>query len=151
MIELVNQSVLWWHWIVFGIVLLILEMMTGTFFMLGLGLSAVIVGIIAYFTPLSFSTELILWIVLSILAILAWVKWIKDKSVSNSGQSNYTLDTLGTVSEKIQPNHRGKVIFDAPVLGNTSWHASAKVPIEKETRIEIVQINGQLIEVKPIQ
>ncbi len=151
MIALLNESVLWWHWIVFGIILLILEMSTGTFFMLGLGIAAIIVGLIDTTMNTSFTVELSIWMVLSILAIAAWFKWFREPPLTDSGQSNYRLDTLGIVMEDIQPHSRGKVTFDTPVLGNTSWHAISKVDIDKDTRVQIVQINGQLIEVEPIQ
>jgi len=151
MIALLNETVLWWHWIVFGIILLILEMSTGTFFMLGLGVAAIIVGIIDSFIGISFTLELSIWVVLSILAIAAWFKWFRENPITDSGQSNYRLDTLGIVMEDIQPHSRGKVTFDTPVLGNTSWHAISKVDIDKNTRVQIVQINGQLIEVEPVK
>lgn len=149
MIEILNETILWWHWIVFGIVLLILEMSIGTFFMLGLGVAAIIVGIIDALIGTSFTVELSIWMLLSVLAIAAWFKWLREKPITDSGQSNYRLDTLGTVIEDIQPHSRGKVRFDTPVLGNSSWHATSKRDIEKETRVQIVQINGQLIEVEP--
>ena len=151
MIALLNETVLWWHWIIFGIILLILEMSTGTFFMLGLGVAAIVVGIIDTTLNTSFTIELSIWMLLSILAIMAWFKWFREPPLTDSGQSNYRLDTLGVVMEDIQPHSRGKVTFDTPVLGNTSWHAISKVDIDKSTRVKIVQINGQLIEVEPLQ
>lgn len=151
MITLLNESILWWHWIIFGITLLILEMSTGTFFMLGLGVAAIFVGIIDVTMGTSFTVELSIWIVFSILAIVAWFKWFRENPITDSGQSNYRLDTLGIVMEDIQPHSRGKVTFDTPVLGNSSWHATAKVDLNKNTRVQIVQINGQLIEVEPIK
>ena len=150
MIVLLNETVLWWHWIIFGIVLLILEMSIGTFFMLGLGVAAIIVGIIDTLFATSFTVELSIWMVLSILTIMAWFKWFREDPITESGQSNYRLDTLGIVVEDIQPHSRGKVTFDTPVLGNTSWHATSKVDINKDTRVKIVEINGQLIQVEPV-
>ncbi len=151
MIEMLNETILWWHWIIFGIVLLIVEMSTGTFFMLALGVAAIVVGLVDVTVEISFTTELIIWIILSLFAIAAWFQWFREAPLTDSGQSNYRLDTLGIVMEDIQPHSRGKVIFDTPVLGNTSWHATAKVDIDKDTRVQIVQVNGQLIEVKPIE
>ena len=151
MITLLNETVLWWHWIVFGIALLILDMTMGTFFILGLGIAAITVGLIDALVGTTFTMELTIWMILSILAIAAWFKWFREPPLTESGQSNYRLDTLGTVMEDIQPHSRGKVTFDTPVLGNTSWHATAKVDIDKDTRVQIVQINGQLIEVEPVQ
>ncbi|WP_373030411.1 NfeD family protein [Sulfurovum sp.] len=151
MIEFLNETILWWHWIVFGIALLILDMSMGTFFILGLGIAAIIVGVLDTFLDISFTVELTIWMILSILAIAAWFKWFREHPVTDSGQSNYRLDTLGIVMEDIQPHSRGKVTFDTPVLGNTSWHAISKVDIDKGSRVKIVQINGQLIEVEPIK
>ena len=151
MIALLNETVTWWHWIVLGVALIVIEMSTGTFFMLTLGVSAILVGIIDWMIPISFQMQLLLWIIFSILAIVAWLKWFKDKVISNSGQSDYRLDTLGVVTEEIKPHHRGKVRFDTPVLGNTEWHATAKIEIPEGTRIKIVEVNGQLIEVNPLE
>ena len=151
MIAFLNETVLWWHWIVLGILLLIAEMSTGTFFMLGLGVAAIMVGVLDSLFQTSFTVELSIWMILSLLAIAAWFKWFKADPITESGQSNYRLDTLGTVQEDIQPHSRGKVKFDTPVLGNTVWHATAKIDIEKNTRVQIVHINGQLIEVKNLE
>lgn len=151
MIALLNESVLWWHWIIFGILLLIIEMSIGTFFILGLGIAAILVGIVDTLFNTSFTQELSIWIVLSLLAIAAWFKWFREDPITESGQSNYRLDTLGVVVKEIRPHSRGKVTFDTPVLGNTSWHATSKVDIDKNTRVRIVQVNGQLIEVEPLK
>ena len=148
MIEVLNQSVLWWHWIILGFILLILEMNTGTFLLLGLGMSAILVGIIDNIISTTFTQELSIWIVLSLINIWVWFKWFKPEHISNSGQSNYRLDTLGIVIEDIKQNQRGKVRFDRPVLGNSSWHSTSSLEILKDTRVEIVSIKGQLIEVK---
>ena len=150
MIAFLNEVVLWWHWIIFGIVLLLVEMSIGTFFILGLAVAAILVGIIDLLFLTAFNTELLIWIIFSLLAIAAWFKWFREPHQTDSGQSNYRLDTLGIVLEEIEPHNRGKVKFDSPVLGNTAWHATAKVKIEKDTRVKIVQINGQLIEVEPV-
>ena len=150
MITFLNEFMLWWHWIVLGIILLIIEMNLGTFFMLGLGVAAILVGVIDMLFGTTFNTELFVWILLSLLSIAAWFKWFREPRQTDSGQSNYRLDTLGRVLEEIEPHSRGKVKFDSPVLGNTIWHATAKVRIAKDTRVRIVQINGQLIEVEAV-
>ncbi len=150
MLELLNENVLWWHWVVLGLALLVAEMMTGTFVLLGLGIAAIMVGGIGLLSGVSFNTELLLWLVFSVVAMGIWFKWFKTKPVSQSGQSNYRLDTLGTVMEEIVPHHRGKVLFDTPVLGNTAWPATARERIPRDARVKIVQINGQLIEVEKI-
>ncbi len=149
MIALLNE-VTWWHWVIFGVLLIVIEMSTGTFFMLTLGVSAILVGILDILFELSIQVEILLWLLFAIASVLVWMKWFKDHTVSNSGQSDYRLETLGTVTGEIHPHGRGKVTFDTPVLGNTQWHATAKTDIPKGTRVKIVEINGQLIEVAPV-
>ena len=149
MIDILSHTILWWHWIILGFILLILEMTTGTFILLGLGLSSIIVGLLDISFDLSFNVQVLLWLVLSIFSLVAWKKWVKEEHVSNSGQSNYNLDILGTVVTQIEPHKRGKVTFDTPVLGNTTWHATAETKIEVGTRVTIREVKGQLIEVQP--
>jgi len=150
MLEFLSQNLLWWHWIIFGILLITFEIFIGTFFMLGLGVAAILVGVIDLVTPMSLEMELTVWIALSIASIYIWFKYLRDKSVETSGQSNYALDIKGVTEEAIEANGRGKVKFDTPVLGNTIWHATAKQDIAAKSRVKIVQIKGQLIEIEMI-
>lgn len=148
MIDFLNEIVLWWHWIVLGILLIILELAVGTFFILGLGIAAIIVGVIALIINLSFASSFGIWIFFSILAIIVWFKYYKETTISTSGQSNKGFDTMGTVSQDIKAGGRGKVVFDSPVLGNTTWDATSKNDIKIGSRIYIAEINGQLMVVE---
>lgn len=152
MVEFLNQYVVWWHWVVLGLIFIITEMATGTFISLGLGVAAIIVGLIDLLLEMGVVYQLLLWIILSVAIIAALFKWFKSQpTVSETGQSSYRLDTLGTVTEEIHPHHRGKVAFDTPVLGNTVWHATSDYDLPEGSRIKIVEVNGQLIEVAPTQ
>lgn len=148
MIDFLNEIILWWHWIILGILLIIIELSIGTFFILGLGIGAILVGILDLLIGLSFTGALGIWILFSILTIIIWFKYYKETTISTSGQSNKGLDTLGTVSKEIKANGRGEVMFDSPVLGNTSWDATSKSDIEVGSRVNIKEINGQLIVVE---
>lgn len=150
MLELLTQNLLWWHWIVLGLLLITMEMFTGTFMMLGLGLAAIFVGVIDVIFPLSLEAKLLLWIILSILSIIIWFKYMKDKSIETSGQSNDSLETLGIVEEEIIINGRGMVRFDSPILGSSVWNATAKENLDKNSRVKIIEVKGQLIEVASI-
>jgi membrane protein implicated in regulation of membrane protease activity len=151
MLELLNQTILWWHWIILGLVLLIIEVNSGTFLFLGLGVAAIVIGVVDYLLQSSLSFELFSWGLLSVLYFIAWKKWFKETPISNIGQSDDALHTQGHVTKAINPTQRGEVAFDAPVLGDTTWVATAKEPIEVGTRVMIVDIRGHLIEVIAIE
>jgi membrane protein implicated in regulation of membrane protease activity len=150
MLEFLSSNLFWWHWIILGILLLTMEIFTGTFILLGLGLSGIIVGIIDVIYPLSLNMELTVWMISSLLSIVLWFRYMKDNSVEHSGQSNYSLETLGVVEQNITATRRGKVRFDTPVLGTSIWTATSKETLEANTRVEIIEIKGQLIEVAKI-
>ncbi|OQX60089.1 MAG: hypothetical protein B5M52_01180 [Helicobacteraceae bacterium 4484_230] len=151
MLEILNENVLWWYWILFGLALLGAELFSGTFLMMGLGAAAVLTGIAAAVLNTDFTTELAIWSLLSIGAVIGWYRYIFQPTLTDSGQSDYRLDTEGTVTEAITPPDRGRVVFDIPVLGNREWPVTAAVSINKGERVKIIEINGQLIEVESIK
>ena len=150
MIDWLNAQVLWWHWIIVGVIFVGLETVTLTFLMLGIGVAAVLTGLIALLFDLSFSTELLVWSILSLAFVVGWWRFIRLKTVTQSGQPNYRVDTKGTVTEAIDPPERGKVLFDIPVLGNREWPAFSDEPLEVGMKVHIVDVSGQLIKVKRI-
>ena len=150
MVEFFTQYVTWWHWIVLGILFIILEMATGTFIVLGFGIAAVLVGLLDLILNMNFLIQVTLWIIFSVGIIALSFKYFKSQpTVSNTGQSNHGFDTLGTVTKAIAPHKRGAVRFDTPVLGNTTWSATADQTLEVDTRVTIKEVQGQLISVIP--
>ncbi len=151
MVEFLTQYITWWHWIILGILFIIIEMGTGTFITLGFGIAAVIVGLLVLIIDMNFLAQTILWILLSVSIIAVLFKYFKKQpTVSSSGQSDQGLDTLGTVTEAIEAHGRGKVRFDHPVLGNTEWHATSDRNTQAGERVSIEEVNGQLIKVTPV-
>jgi inner membrane protein len=151
MVDWLYANVLWWHWIVLGLIFIGFEAVAMTFLMLGIGVAAILTGVLTFFFELSFSTELLIWSVLSALFVVGWWRFIRQKTVTQSGQPHYRLDTKGTVEEAIEPPRRGRVLFDIPVLGNREWPAFADEPLEVGAKVEIVDVSGQLIKVKRIK
>ncbi|MGK8264584.1 NfeD family protein [Moraxella nonliquefaciens] len=66
-----------WHWLIFGLILMILEMFVPTFFLLWFGASAVVTAVLAWAFGFGFGTEVILWLVLSVILCLSWFKFIQ--------------------------------------------------------------------------
>ncbi len=151
MIEFFTQYITWWHWVILGLLFIILEMATGTFITLGFGIAAVLVGLLDLLFGMNFLAEVIVWILLSVGIISLLFKYFKNQpTVSSTGQSDHGFDTLGTVTRNIEAHGRGEVKFDHPVLGNTVWHAASDREILQGSRVSIKEVNGQLISVVPV-
>lgn len=147
MIETLLTQTLWWHWVVFGLVLIIAEIVMPLFVIIWFGLSAIIVGLIDLMFHTSFMMEVTIWTILAVVLLFIWFTFLKGKSTTESGQSDFKLDTKGIVTQDIPHGERGKVRFEAPVLGSSEWHATSDATLEKGTVVRIEDINGQLIKV----
>lgn len=149
MIELLNQTIQWWHWVILGGILFIAELSLGTFVLFGLSVASVITGVADYLFGMSFLSSLGAWTILSSIFIFVWKRYFHDSEYSQSGQSDYGLETQGVVEVDIEPGSRGKVRLDDPLVGDRVWAASASKRIPRSTRIKIIEIKGQLLEVEP--
>lgn len=150
MIEFLSSHMLWWHWLIFGSILIVAEIFVPSFIVIWLGVSALIVGTLDAIFATSFTTELAVWIVLSVLLLFLWFKVFKPKAASHSGQSDNTFDVQGTVTARIKKGEKGQVKFDSPVLGDTQWYAIADEVLEASTRVKIIEVRGQLMYVKKV-
>ena len=148
--EFLNEFFNWGAWIILGIILLIFEVLTNTFFILMLAIGAFIVGFVDLFFDTSFTVELSLWIILTLTMVPIWYMWMKKKAGSPYGQAKYKFETLGTTISQIDPYDYGRVKFDIPVLGNKDWKASSKQTIPENTRVKILDVQGHFIIVEKV-
>jgi membrane-bound ClpP family serine protease len=66
-------KLLYWHWFVFGMVLMLLELIVPSYTIFWFGLGGLVVGLILFaFTNLEFAWQISIWLVSSIGLILFW-------------------------------------------------------------------------------
>src|SRR5688572_9979134 len=71
---------LWWHWVVFGIVLTLLELAVPAFFLVWFGLGAIVVGVLLVIFPgMAFAYQVVAWTAFSLLLIWLWFKVFKPQ------------------------------------------------------------------------
>jgi len=87
-------QMLYWHWLVLGLLLVVGEIFIPSFTILWFGLGALVVGLIELFVPMSLSTQVLLWTLSSVGFTLIWFKIIKVKMtelVHLAWSQNYLL------------------------------------------------------------
>ncbi len=70
-----------WFWLSLGLVLGVAEMVAPGFFLMWLGLAAIIVGLLDYAFPISIPMQVALFAVLSIITVYAGKKILKDNPI----------------------------------------------------------------------
>jgi len=154
MVEYLSSSIFYWHWIVFGIALITIELFAPVFVMLWLGLAAIVVGILQLAMGISVNAQLILWVVLSAVFLLLWHKFISPKMANHTlaGLSREAIiGQVGLVLNFNKAHSKGRLRFSAPIIGNDEWEFISEEALENGDRVEVTDISGNRLIVKAKQ
>ncbi len=142
-----------WHWVVFGVILMLAELVLPAFAALWFGLAALCVALLAWLLPgLSPAAQIVLWLLLSIGCTVAWFKWIKPLSIDKTKAGLSREATIGQVGMVIQTHlshEHIKVRFPMPVLGADEWQCRCLSPVAVGDRVRVIDILGNDLLVQP--
>lgn len=142
----------WWHWAALGMVLIGIEMLTPTFFLMWFGLGALLMAAVSALWPLGTAAQLLGWAIASLVMTGIWLRFFKNPDRSHAGQAKEgVLGLTGMVSRAIPELGEGEIMFQRPVLGADRWPAVADTPIAAGERARIVDVLGQTLKVSRIQ
>ena len=142
-------EVLPWHWVVFGIALVVSEAFLATFFILWFGVAAVIVGGLLLVLPaLPLPWQVFMWSLLSVSVAVAWFKYLKPLAVDRT-KAGLSLEALtgevGQVLKVPTAENRGTLRFPAPLLGNDEWLIISQDQLEIGDRVSVSAISGNAL------
>ncbi len=143
----------WWHWMVLGLGLGLVELVVPSFFIIWFGLGALLVGIAMLMAPhMAFSTQILLWTLASVLMTVLWFRVLrKDARKTRSGQADEALGEIGVLVRAVEPlgavSARGEVRFQKPVMGSDVWPCLADESIAAGERVRVLAVDGQLLKV----
>ncbi|USD61131.1 NfeD family protein [Vibrio sp. SCSIO 43140] len=141
MIELLSQ-VNYWHWLALGLLLLCGELLGTAGYMLWLGISAMLVGIVLAFVPISWQLQ---WVSFGVFALaLTWLWWRKQHKVDKRSDQQRDLNQkdkqlLGQTTILEEDINRGKCRIK---LGDTSWSAYSDQPLPSGTMVKVIDVDG---------
>lgn len=136
------MEMLYWHWIILGILLVLFELIIPSFTAMWFGLSAIIVGAFLWFQPeLSGGVQMIFWAVLSGLMTFFWFRFFKPKKRSHHALKNEVEGELGLVASLSSSTRPGIVRFSSPLLDEDEW------PFNSDDTLEI----GEQVIVKDVE
>ena len=144
---------LWWHWIVFGIVVMLLELAVPAFFLLWFGLSAVVVGILLAIVPgMTFTYQVASWTAFSLLLIWLWFKVFKPQAFkTRAGMARGSLiGEIGLVTKEMRPYEKGQIRFQKPILGDEVWESIADEEIRTGERVKVLEVEGNMLKVRRV-
>jgi Membrane protein implicated in regulation of membrane protease activity len=115
----------YWHWLVFGMILIIAELFIPSFTIIWFGLGALTVGALLWIIPdVGLTAQLLLWTIFSALLTIFWFLVMKPRMVdkTRAGMSREALlGETGQVISVPEGDRRGVVRFTKPLLGSDEW------------------------------
>ena len=137
-----------WSWIVAGLILLALELVLPGGFLLWMGISGIITGLITMVQPISWPLQWLIFGVLSLVTIAIWVRWNRSRpALTDRPYLNRRAEHLiGQEAVLEQAIAQG---FGRVVLGDTVWRVSGPdLPVGQ--RVRIVGSEGAVLKVEAI-
>ncbi|HDS1683767.1 TPA: NfeD family protein [Pseudomonas putida] len=133
----------WWVWLVFGIGLILLELVLPTFFIIWFGIGAVLVSLIALAAPaLQLDMQVLLWVLFSSVTTVLWFKLFKRKQPDVRWTADSVIGEVGLLTSSVSQFQKGRVRFQKPLLGNEEWTCVADGDIPAGERVRLVAIEG---------
>ena len=128
------MEILYWHWIILGVVLILFELIIPSFTAMWFGLSAIMVGMVLWFEPgLAGSYQVLVWAALSGLLTFFWFRVFKPKKRHHHALKEEVEGELGLVATAASGTRPGIVRFSTPLLGEDEW------PYQSEQVLEVGQ------------
>jgi membrane protein implicated in regulation of membrane protease activity len=143
-------SMLWWHWIVLGLLLAVAEIAAaGGFYVIFFGIGALVVGALSAFDlagPLWMQIVLFSMVSLLGLALFRGRLLRMFQSQPQSPAIDTLVGEIGTAAEELAPGAVGKI-----ELRGTSWSAknSSANAVAPGQRIRVVRVDGLTLHIKP--
>jgi hypothetical protein len=130
-----------WNWLIFGFIMMALELLAPGVFMFWLGLAALLVGLLSFAINLSWQAQLLLFAVFAAAAVPAWRHFAR--SAGSSSQSNPFLNRRNEALigreftlEKPIVDGTGTVRID-----DTIWRVAGP-DVPAGSRVKVVQADG---------
>ena len=141
------MQVLWWHWVVLGIVLMLLELAVPSFFLVWFGLGALIVGVLIAFYPTApFAFQILGWTASSLVFLALWFKVFKPGMYkSRAGMARGSL--IGEVALEVGGDVGVEIGFQKPILGDEVWESVADEEIRAGERVRVLEVEGNTLKV----
>lgn len=145
------METLWW-WCGLGLVLLCLEMASGTLYLLWLGLAALAMAVFNWLIPeMTLALQALDYAVLCAIALALMRKYEKRKPALRIGQAQgEEIGREGVVIVAIGPAQPGKIRFSQGVLGSKEWTAYADTTIAEQQAAKIIAVEGNSLRVAPV-
>lgn len=137
-----------WFWLSLGLALGVAEMVAPGFFLMWLGLAALIVGILDYFLPITLAYQVAMFATLSVITVFAGKKFLQDNPIESDDTklNDRGARLTGEIVTVVEPitNGNGRV-----KVGDSVWNARG-VDADLGARVKVIGADGAVLLVEGV-
>ncbi len=138
-------QILYWHWLVLGVLLIVGEIFIPSFTILWFGLGAILVGLALMLGDFGFSLQLLLWTLSSITFTVIWFRLIKPRISDRTDTELVRRSSVGESGLVIKlptDTTNGKLRFSTPILDQDEWEFTCVSEVVLGDRLYVEKIDG---------
>lgn len=139
----------YWYWLIFGMILMLSELLIPSFTAFWFGLGAIAVAIIFLITPTrSLTIQLLIWSFASIFFTFLWFRYFRPHMIkrTRSGISKEAiLGESGFVIRAPVNGQPGVVRFSVPFSGSDEWPFVCEGQVKAGDRVVITNVSGNTL------
>ena len=137
-----------WAWIVAGLVLLALELVVPGGFLLWMGISGIVTGVVVLFWAIGWPLQWLIFGVLSLISIALWVRWTRSRPTPTdrpylNRRAEHFIGQEAVLEQAIEQG------FGRVVLGDTVWRVSG-TDLPAGQRVRIIGNEGAVLKVEAV-
>lgn len=147
--DTVSTGLLYWQWLVFGMLLILAELFVPSFTIFWFGLAGILVSMLVLLFPeLSLSWQLFFWAIASCLFTFLWFRFFRPlmRDRTKAGISREAvLGEEGVVIRVPDEDRRGIVRFTTPILGDDEWPFICEEPLKIGDKVAVRDVSGNTL------
>lgn len=132
-----------WHWLGIGVLLLIIEIFVSGGFLLWIGISALLVSVLSWIYPITWTAQMLSFSALAVLTCLGWWAYIQKRPTKSADPTlnRRAEQYVGRTFQLIQPiqNGRGKIHVE-----DSTWTVKGE-DLPLGTKVKIIRAEGTIL------
>jgi hypothetical protein len=148
---LTETSVTVWHWWIFGVVLLVLELLAPGVFFLWIAVAAGITGLISLTLPgMAIEFQFLIFAVFAVVVTIAGRKWFasRQNTTDHPYLNQRGQHLFGRVVSLVDATQNAEARIH---LDGTVWRVNTGVDLPAGHKIRITAIDGTILQAEPVR
>jgi membrane protein implicated in regulation of membrane protease activity len=140
------MEMLYWHWVILGVLLILFELVIPSFTAMWFGLAAVVVGGVLWLEPgLAGSYQVLIWAALSGILTFFWFRIFKPNKGHHHALKEEVAGEMGLVATAASGDRPGIVRFSTPLLGEDEWSFRSEEALEVGQQVKVVDVENNIL------